>query len=153
MFTFEFTINYYSIIAPTSNGDSQDTNALIDAYYDDIMRCINAACRLSIPNKAVNYNNCDFIVAGWNDIVRDKHSASRDAFQDWACFGKPRQGSLYDRMKKTRSQFKLALRYCKQHEDTVRADALADSMRNKDYNKFWNTIRKCNNKMLLNLLM
>ena len=136
-----FTPSHY-----TDNGDSQDTNALIDAYYDDIMRCINAACRRSIPNKAVNYNNCDFIVAGWNDIVRDKHSAARDAFHDWACFGKPRQGSLYDRMKRTRSQFKLALRYCKQHEDTIRADALADSMRNKDYNKFWNTIRKCNNK-------
>jgi len=110
------------------------------------MILFDVACRLSIPTRAVNYGSSDFLVADWNDIVRDKHSAVREAFLDWVSIGKPRQGSLYDVMKRTRSQFKLTLRYCKQHEDTLRADALSDSMCNKDYSKFWNTIRKCNNK-------
>jgi len=48
-------------------------------------------------------------------------------------------------MKYTRAQFKLALRYCKQHEDMLRADLYADSLAVKDYNTFWSHIRKTNN--------
>ena len=48
-------------------------------------------------------------------------------------------------MKRTRAQFKLALRYCKQHEDMLRADALANSLSGKDNRKFWNTVHKSNN--------
>jgi SAM-dependent methyltransferase len=49
-------------------------------------------------------------------------------------------------MSRTRSQFKFALRYCKQHEDSVRSDLFASSLAVKDYRKFWNDIRKTNNK-------
>ena len=48
-------------------------------------------------------------------------------------------------MRRTRSQFKLALRYCKQHSDMLRADAHATALMSKDFNKFWKNINKCNN--------
>ena len=59
--------------------------------------------------------------------------------------GRPRYGHEYMGMRKTRAQFKLALRYCKQHEEMIRADAYATSLTNKDYNKFWSSIKKSNN--------
>jgi len=47
-------------------------------------------------------------------------------------------------MQRTRAQFKLAIRprYCKQHEDTIRADTYANALADKNYNKFWSAIRK-----------
>jgi len=71
---------------------------------------------------------------------------NRDAFYAWVISGKPRQlGPEFCAMKYTRAQFKLALRYCKQHEDMLRADLYADSLAVKDYNTSWSHIRKTNN--------
>ena len=43
-------------------------------------------------------------------------------------------------MKTTRAQFKLALRYCKQHADMLRADAYANLLATKEYDQFWQSI-------------
>jgi len=47
------------------------------------------------------------------------------AFLAQAVAGKPRYGPEHWLMKQTRSQFKLTLRYCKQHDDNIRADMMA----------------------------
>ena len=47
-------------------------------------------------------------------------------------------------MKKTRALFKLALRYCKQHESTIRANT-SKAVSNKDYANFWKDVSKSNN--------
>jgi hypothetical protein len=48
-------------------------------------------------------------------------------------------------MKQTRALFKLALRYCKNHIEELKADACADSLFNKDSRKFWNKVYKISN--------
>jgi hypothetical protein len=48
-------------------------------------------------------------------------------------------------MKSSRARFKLSLRYCRQHEDTLRSDAYAISLATKNYNKFWDLIKKSSN--------
>ena len=48
-------------------------------------------------------------------------------------------------MQKTRAAFKLSLRYCKQHQQEIQADHLANSLLDKQFHKFWNSIRKTNN--------
>jgi hypothetical protein len=45
-------------------------------------------------------------------------------------------------MKQSRAQFKLALRYCKQHEDAMRADAYANNLAHKDYTAFWKDVKR-----------
>jgi len=87
----------------------------------------------------------DYVVPGWNDIVKDKHEMARSAYLDWKFLGRPRQGAPYMWMRKTRAQFKLALRYCKQNEEMLCADMLASSVFHKQYDKFWQSVRKCNN--------
>jgi hypothetical protein len=47
-------------------------------------------------------------------------------------------------MKKIRASFKLALRYCKQHEDQLRADAYASHLENKKPIAFWKAISGTN---------
>jgi len=48
-------------------------------------------------------------------------------------------------MQRTRAAFKLSLRYCRQQQQEIQADYLANSLSDKRFNKFWNGIRKCNN--------
>ena len=41
--------------------------------------------------------------------------------------------------------FKLALRYCKNYIDEIKADACADMLMDKDCRKFWNQVYKISN--------
>jgi len=48
-------------------------------------------------------------------------------------------------MQRSRAAFKLALRYCRQHEEILRADVFAKNFADKDYNQFWKSIRQTRN--------
>ena len=110
------------------------SDILIDKYYTDIVSCINDSYRNCIPGRKFNGNISEYVIPGWNELVADKYSASRKAFVDWVAAGKPHYGILNEIIRRSRSQFKSALRYCKQHEHlmTLRADALANSLSNKE---------------------
>lgn len=112
----------------------------IDNYYDKVISCICTAVNNCIPIK--HCKTSDFIVPGWTEYVQEKHDLSRQAFIEWVAAGKPRFGLEVTCMRKTRAAFKLALRYCRQHEDQIRADACASSLESKDPRKFWNSIYK-----------
>jgi len=47
-------------------------------------------------------------------------------------------------MKRTRARFKLALRYYRQHENMIRADACASSLADDDFQGFWKNVRNSN---------
>ena len=47
-------------------------------------------------------------------------------------------------MSRSRAMFKLALRYCKQHEDQLKADACARSLNLHDSKGFWKNIKRVN---------
>jgi hypothetical protein len=48
-------------------------------------------------------------------------------------------------MKRTSALFKLALPYCINHLEELKADACAESLWNKDCRKFWNNVYKVSN--------
>jgi len=77
--------------------------------------------------------------------VQDKHDLSRQAFMDWVAVGKQHVGLEVTLMRRTRAAFKLALRYCRQHEDQLRADSCANSLDTKDSRKFWDNVYKVSN--------
>jgi len=79
---------------------------LIDKYYIDIVTCINVSSRKAIPGKKSKGCAADYTVPGWNDFVRDKHDAARNAFLDWVHAGKPRQGALNDIMTRTHQKMR-----------------------------------------------
>jgi len=116
--------------------ESRITNNIVQSRYD-------FATNGSIPVKA--YKNGANNIPGWNDVGSDKHKIAREAFLDWVYLGKPRQGAAFIYMKRKRASFKLALRYCRQQEEYLCADACAKELCNKNYRPFWNNISKMNN--------
>ena len=115
----------------------------IQKFYDSVMSCIMNACRLTIPQYTPK-SHC-YTVPGWNDYVDEKHNEARRAYLDWMALGKPRQGFGFSVMNKTRAAFKLALRYCRQHEDMLRADSYARNLSDKEFKLFWSSIHKSSN--------
>ena len=109
------------------------------------MQCINEASRATLPCKQFSSKYSDFVTPGWNDVVDEKHSLAREAYLNWVLIGRPRSGPEFCIMKRTRARFKLALRWCKQHEEMLRADAYADSIISKNYTAFWKDIKHTNN--------
>ena len=138
----------YDIIVDAMPYDSQISANKIDTFYNEIISCVNKAVTNFIPSRKATC--VDYIVPGWNTHVKEMHSLARDAFIAWSNEGKPRQGSLYDEMRVTRARFKLALRYCKQNQEALKADALANSLSSNNTNKFWSEISKLTNSNVIN---
>ena len=89
---------------------SEDHHKQIDALYSAIIRCLQMASGQELVKNSPRKRNHKQNVIGWNDYVRDAHEAARDAFLMWHANGKPRQGPMFNIMKRTRALFKYALR-------------------------------------------
>ena len=113
-----------------------DTSHLnsIDKLYNDITVALEAATAESLPTKSKgNSHN----IPGWNQHIKDYHSIARDAFLMWRDNGSPRQGPIFELMKKTRAKFKYALKICKANEIHIRADGLAKNLSDGNIKHFW----------------
>ena len=58
---------------------------LLDEYYKSILSCIKTGSQGAIPTHVKTWS--DMIVPGWNDFIREKHKAARDAFLQWLYMG------------------------------------------------------------------
>ena len=87
----------------------------------------------------------DYIVPGFNDYVKDLHSTARSDYVAWRDAGMPRSGAPCSNMRRSRLEFKYALRHCKRNEDAIRANQYAKSLLHKDMVSPWKHIRKSNN--------
>ena len=117
----------------------------IDSLYNSLVSCIQSASNKTLISS--HSSKCK-PVPGWTDYVQDSHAAAREAFLVWRNAGKPRQGQLFDIMKRTKSLFKYALRQCKRSEAKIRADTLAKNMGQKNYCAFWKNIKMMDNSKL-----
>ena len=55
--------------------------AYCDLYLRLLYKCIHEAINRYIPRRVCKRS--DYCVAGWSDLVADKHVAARDAFLNW----------------------------------------------------------------------
>ncbi len=83
-------------------------------------------------------------IPGWNEFVQDAHCTAREAFLAWRVGGSPRWGPLAEMMRSTRARFKLCLRWCKAHEQQLRAQALAAKLASGNSSDFWRSLRTMN---------
>jgi hypothetical protein len=79
---------------------------------------------------------------GWNDCVKEVHTLAREAFLLWRSHNSPRHGPMYNNMRSTRAQFKLALRQCKRDRTRRAADSLAKHLLSKDSKSFWKEVKQ-----------
>jgi len=122
--------------------DSRHCSSITE-YYNNVLCAIEYATEANIPCRT--FGDSSYNVPGWNDYVDEKHNEARNAYLEWLRDGKPRFGVLFQRMQRTRANFKLAFRYCRQHEQQLRADACAINLKNKDPIKFWHSVKKISN--------
>jgi len=118
---------------------------LLNDYYTHITDAIYHAVDDTIPH--VTHLTCNkHNVPGWNDLVQEKHDLARQSYIEWVRSGRPHDNVLLPRMRRTRAAFKLALRYCRAHEEQLRADAYAANLNANDSKKFWKQVQKdgCN---------
>ena len=137
------------------------------SYNDEVFNCRDVSCKSEVHRESIDIaynafvtglmeisaniatgiskqqNSCKSFkgIPGWNTNVREAHDAAREAFGIWHHNGKPRNGLFFDVMKRTRAIFKYSLRHCKRSETQQRADALAKSLYQKDYDDFWKDIK------------
>ena len=119
----------------------EEHRSQLDTMYNCIVQCLQNAAYKALPKaktgkKADKYET----VPGWNDYVSEMHTAAREAFLAWQGAGKPRNGPVKETMRRTRLQFKYALRRCRRAEAQARADSLAKHLAKKDTSRFWKGI-------------
>ena len=110
----------------------------IDRLYGGIIKSLNTAANDCIPRRKSGTRQQ---IAGWTDIVKESHEVARSDFKFWCSNGKPRHGYVYEAMRRSRSQFKYALRQCKRSEDTIKADRLAGDLLQHNVVDFWENVR------------
>ena len=81
------------------------------------------------------------IIPGWNEYVKELHAIARNYFIQWVQKGKPLDGIHLLNMKQSRSQFKLALDNCKNNEEKLRNEKMAQNYKNKRYKDFWQDVK------------
>ena len=106
--------------------DSDKSSSVIEHFYRDVFACISKATADCNPSR--QHSGSDLNVPGWNTHVIEIHDAARAAYMNWLDAGKQKFGYYFDCMKRTRAVFKLALRYCRNHLEQLKADACADSL-------------------------
>ena len=114
----------------------------IDSIYENIRELL----LISTNEFSVSYKKLYNIVPGWNEFVKDLYTEARNAFKTWMIKGKPLEGACRDIMRAARANFKQALNYCKENEESIRNRRLADNLKNKNYKDFWSEVHKTKGK-------
>jgi exonuclease III len=117
---------------------NHDHLASIDKMYDDICSALHSASKDLVDRRCTNKHN----LPGWNEMCKESHQRAREAFLLWRAHGSPRQGLIFENMKKLRSQFKLSLRQCKRAKDQKIVDAMAEKFAHKHSKSLWKDIRR-----------
>ena len=123
--------------------DPSSCRSDIDRFYDDIFECIKEATSVCIATS--KHNTSNYHVPGWNSYVSEKHKVARSAYLMWRDGGKQHCGYYFENMKLSRARFKLALRYCKDISEEMKANACAEGLLVTDPHKFWTNVNKISN--------
>ena len=134
-------------VCDDSNCNQSNHKNTIDTLYDEISQSLRKSSLGTIQTCGTKHSR-NYVIPGWNDYVKDQHQDARNSYVLWRNAGKPRQGPIADTMRRSRLNFKYALRQCQAMEDTARAGAMAKSLQNKDVRGFWRSVSKHYNKAI-----
>ena len=69
---------------------------------------------------------------GWNERAEELHNVARHSFVEWIVDGKPKHGTVFDDMKRSRARFKYELRCLKRHTSQQIGDSRANKLQGVD---------------------
>ena len=111
----------------------------IDTYYDNICDTLVVVSKKHIPSSTFKCSS-DYIVPGFNEHLKDLHEKARQCYLQWKASGRSRSDHTHAEMRVSRLQFKYTLRHCRANETLMRADALANALKNKNSTTFWKDV-------------
>lgn len=111
-------------------------------FYSNIINAIRTSGTDTFRVNSGNRRN----IPGWNDLVKELYTYSREMFLIWKNNGSQREGPLALQMRQARAQFKFALRQCRLNEKQLRAEAMSRNMASHDYPRLWKDINSLNPK-------
>ena len=131
-----------AILCNNAKCRNESHRASLCEFYSNIINALRTSGRETFRCRANNHRN----IPGWNDIVKDFYSHSREMFLLWKNNGSQREGPLAMQMRQARAQFKLALRHCRLNEKQLRADAMSRNQATHDFPRLWKDINSLNPK-------
>ena len=78
---------------------------------------------------------------GWSNYVKHKHNVAIDAYKVWRDNGKPHHGPFHDNHRKSKLNYKYAIRTIKRNIEKIKADNVACKLSNNDYTGFWDAVK------------
>lgn len=128
-----------SLTCTNPNCRSIDHIHELTADFGTFMRIVHESAKKHIPSTASNARKP---VPGWNELVQPYKTRADDCFWAWKCDGRKRVGTCHDDMVRSRSQFKLALRYAKSEAEIIANGKLAQSLSQKTTKNFFSAVNK-----------
>lgn len=140
-------IPYDTLLCKESDCSNSKHVKDLNDFYCNIVHVIQSASDALVKN--INHGSSKHNRPGWSEHCSELYSVAKSAHKEWLSNGKPKQGPLFEHRKRSRAQFKFALRFIKSNEDQLRADSLAKRLLCKNSNDFWKEIKQINNDKLL----
>jgi len=107
-----------------------DTSVIEDLYNDIISALISA-------DTIVPRAKCSMYKFWWNSHLDSLKEHSLQAFRCWEVLGKPRFGDVFMQMKRSKLQFKTAIRSYERSSEDAFSDELTDALTSKGLDAFW----------------
>lgn len=82
------------------------------------------------------------IVVGWNAYCKQLYEIAREKYLEWHINGRIRNGQGFEDMKKSRTDFKNALKFCRRNELMIRKENFLNKFRACNKTVFWKEISK-----------
>ena len=108
----------------------------INSFYSSIVHALYDASITCIPRKKHG-----FFKYWWDEELTLLKESAIKSFKLWAALGKPRNGNVFDEMRRDKARYKLAIKTKSDAGATEFSDSLNDALMCKDMNEFWNTWR------------
>lgn len=119
---------------------------VLDRLYSDIVTALRTASVAGRDRSGNDRGRGGSRVVGWNKHVGEAHRTARAHFNEWVACGRPREGVMYEQMRESKRIFKSRLKWCQDHQDQIKMDALASKHAKGDFRGFWRGTNKVNAK-------
>ena len=107
------------------NCGSNEHKQIIELFYLQICCALEQSSQKTIPSSNLR-DGRDYIVPGFNDLVKELHTSARNDYIAWQNAGRPRSCTFCSDMRRSRLRFMYAFRQCNQNEKSIRDDQRYD---------------------------
>ena len=94
----------------------------------DIIEAVESAAVECLPVVGGDGKGTSLVVPGWNDYVKPFSEENKFWYSVWVSAGKPSQGALFSLMKRSKLQYKHAIRRLKRANQKIQNDKFLQSI-------------------------